>query len=369
MNPELKIPPVNPDALTSPEILADKLSVLIGYPFVLTGKTRTDGSNVRKLIATILEQGTLPPSCPIGEYAIIPPKGKGVPSILREYIDTYIVTSGDKYNLQVWNRNPASESVQIEYNSGETLSARDVRFVFLRIARNEIRSILVLTPGYIEEKFGKFGKPTIKHQLIISPKKRQEILASSTKVLFYPDTPQVAQYTTDFFIASQKRIHDIPEQGELFSIEVIREKVVASLLGTTIAPASTKTRGQALEQIVANLLGYIPNATDLLAGGYPDIRHQLLEVKIQDSPTVDLGAFSPAFEETLSFSNSITTRDVRYLIALMDAKYATVQGIVLCSGSLLGEHFAYVSDTSFKSQRSIPMSFFDSYDGKVVFNP
>ena len=28
---------------------------------------------------------------------------------------------------------------------------------------------------------------------------------------------------------------------------------------------------------------------ELLVGGYPDLRNQVLEVKIQDSPTVDLG--------------------------------------------------------------------------------
>ena len=42
------------------------------------------------------------------------PKQKGVPSFLREYIDTYIITTGNSYNLQVWNRNPNSASVQVD---------------------------------------------------------------------------------------------------------------------------------------------------------------------------------------------------------------------------------------------------------------
>ena len=110
MNKHFKIPPVSPKQLTPPETLAEKFSELIGVPFMLTGKTRTDGSNIRKLIATTLEKHQLPTSAEVGQYEIVPPKGKGVPKITREYIDTYIVTSGASYNLQVWNRVPAAET-------------------------------------------------------------------------------------------------------------------------------------------------------------------------------------------------------------------------------------------------------------------
>lgn len=141
-----------------------------------------------------------------------------------------------------------------------------------------------------------------------------------------------------------------------------------TLLGSVIASGATKTRGQALELFVAQLLGYTPALTDLLAGGYPDIRNQLLEIKIQDSPTVDLGAFSPQFEENLPFAEGLTTSDVRYLIALMNTETNTVEGIVLCPGKHLGEHFSYVASTSYKCQRSIPISFFERYDRQSVFN-
>ena len=62
-----------------------------------------------------------------------------MPRILLEYVDTYIVTTGDTYNLQVWNRNPASDSIQVEYNSGETLSSRDVRFGFFCVLTHRLR--------------------------------------------------------------------------------------------------------------------------------------------------------------------------------------------------------------------------------------
>lgn len=193
MNKDLRIPPQSRNDLTSPQILANKLSTLIGQKFVLTGKTRTDGSNARKLVVNILEADLLPTPALDGNYTIVPPRRKGVPRILREYIDTYLVTTGNSYNLQVWNRNPASDSVQVEYSSGEALSASDVRFVFLRVdvKNNLIRSVIVLTPDYIQKRFGKFGKPTIKQQLIISGKARQSILSDDPPILFYADTPRI----------------------------------------------------------------------------------------------------------------------------------------------------------------------------------
>ena len=40
-----------------------------------------------------------------------------------------------------------------------------------------------MTPEYIENRFGKFGKPTVKQQLIISNKKREEILKKHSMIV------------------------------------------------------------------------------------------------------------------------------------------------------------------------------------------
>src|SRR5690625_2954433 len=109
MNKYFKLPPASPKLLTHPSTLAENLSGLVGNPFKLTGKTRTDGSNNRKLIASTLENFKLPDVANESDFEIVPPKKKGLPKITREFIDTYIVTSGTSYNLQVWNRIPASD--------------------------------------------------------------------------------------------------------------------------------------------------------------------------------------------------------------------------------------------------------------------
>jgi hypothetical protein len=371
MNKDFKIPPKSAEMLTSPHILAQYFSELIGQPFFLTGKTRTDGSNIRKLIASILEKYNLPKAAEVGEYEIVPLKGKGVPKITREFVDTYMVTSGDTYNLQVWNRIPASKSLLIKYESGESLKCSHVRFVFVRIdvSKNVIASIIVLTPEYIERKFGKFGKPTLKHQLLLSNKVRKAIYESDSKILTLSDSKKLTQYVKTDYNSPKSNMIEEPDLQNLFSITLLERIVAEKLIGFKLDAAATKKRGQALERKVLELLGCNTQETDVLHGAFPDIRNQLLEVKVQDSQTVDLGKFSSEIEDIVIESSRLTTFDVRYLIALTNPKTEIIEGVILSSGERLGDLFSYVSKESYKCQRAIPMSFFDTHYGKSVFNP
>lgn len=371
MNKDFKIPPKAVAMLTKSETLAKYFLELVGQPFTLTGKTRTDGSNIRKLIASTLEKHTLPELAKQGQFEIVPPKAKGVPKIAREFIDTYIVTSGTSYNLQVWNRIPATEMLLIKYESGESLKCTDVRFVFVRIdtENNKIASVIILTPQYIEQRFGKFGKPTIKHQLLISSKVRNEIYEQEEKILSFPDSKKLSYQIRHDYEPPKSGMVEEPSIQHLFSIGLLTKMVAKKLIGFKLDAAATKNRGQALEKKVLELLGYEVNENDLLYGAFPDIRNQLLEVKVQDSPTVDLGKFSPEKEEIVIEGSDLTTFDVRYLIALTNPKTEIIEGIILSPGEKLGELFSYVSAESYKCQRAIPMSFFESQNGKSVFNP
>jgi hypothetical protein len=372
MKRPIAIPPASKNDLSSGDEIARLLRPLLGEPFPLTGRTRTDGSNLRKTVARVLEESAnLPTPAADGGWQIVPPKSKGVPRLLREFVDTYIVTSGTSYNLQVWNRNPSEPIPQIEYSDGSLLRANDVRFIFVRVdvSRHVIRSIIVATPEYIVQHFGKFGKPTFKEQLIILPRARQQVLSMNPPILFYPDDLTLSRKFSKQIIEQTARIHDAPVVGTTLRLDAIRGFVQAHLIGRRIEPNATKNRGQQLELIVASGLGYKVSDADVLIGGYPDIRHQALEVKIQDAPTVDLGRYSPQFDEPVEGCPGFTTQSVRYLIALTDPTTGICQGVVLCPGGRLAEHFVYVADRSFKCQRSIPMNFFDRFDGQAVFNP
>ncbi len=367
----IKIPPQSANLLTTPDKLVKILAKLIGENFVLTGKTRTDGSNVRKLISATLNNYGLPPQGEIDTFEIIPPKSKGIPKITREFIDTYIITTGKSYNLQVWNRYPSSNTLLIKYDSGESLKCSDTRFVFVKIncVNNFIEAIIILTPEYIEQHFGKFGKPTIKHQLLISKKIRNSILNSSDKVLLYPDSNNISNYICTEYTHPKSIMIKAPKIQEVFSTNLLKTMVADKLIGKELKATATKNRGQLLERMVLELLGYKVSEEDLLFGAFPDIKHQLLEVKIQDSPTVDLGKYTPERAEIVIEETEITTFDIRYLIALSDSKTNTIEGIIIAPGEHLGNIFSYVSSSSYKCQRTIPMSFFEKHIGQVVFNP
>lgn len=371
MNKEFKIPASSPKVLTKLEVLKERLTPLIGTEFRLTGKSRTDGSNTRKLIARTLEKFPLPRAATEDQYEIVPPKRKGIPKIVREFIDTYIVTSGKSYNLQVWNRIPASRTLLIKYESGENLKCDDVRFILTKIdiVNNRISSIIIATPKYIVDKFGVFGKPTIKHQLLISSKIRKQIYNSIDKIMFFEDSNKLSYLVRHDFEPPKNNMVEEAKSNEILAIGLIKTIVAEKLIGFKLEANSTKNRGQALERKVLELLGYCYSDSDLLYGGFPDIPNQLLEVKVQDAQTVDLGKFSPEKEEIIIEELNISTFDIRYLIALTNPKTEIIEGIILSPGERLGEVFSYVSDQSYKCQRSIPMEFFDKYDGQVVINP
>ncbi|MDO4417655.1 MAG: nuclease, partial [Eubacteriales bacterium] len=72
-----KIPPRSKSVMSTPEELVDRLQSLVGTKMQLTGKSRTDGSNFRKLVTEHLLSKYIPEAAT--EYEIVPPKQKGVP--------------------------------------------------------------------------------------------------------------------------------------------------------------------------------------------------------------------------------------------------------------------------------------------------
>ena len=202
-------------------------------------------------------------------------------------IDTYIVTTGDSYNLQVWNRNPSVPSVQVEYKNGSKLLANEVRFILVKIDRkggkDRISAIVIMSPDYIVKNFGKFGKPTYKSQLIISDSARAEVLKMKNGLLYYDDKRSFGNIKNLKNIKNYK-FNGPPTADSLIPISEIKNIFLEKILHKKIMGGSTKKRGQDLEKIILSALGYTVDS--LLEGAYPDNRNQALEVKIQDSPTV-----------------------------------------------------------------------------------
>lgn len=93
---------------------------------------------------------------------------------------------------------------------------------------------------------------------------------------------------------------------------------MAGLLGTVLPDAASsqeRVRGGLLHELVCLALGYSVPRDD---GRYPDVRNQLLEIKLQLSPTIDLGLIRPDSEQALEFLKCGDTLlrpcDVRYAV-------------------------------------------------------
>lgn len=362
--------PRDKNSLKNNEELIKIFSSLIGIDFVLTGKTRTDGANLRMLIFNTLMNNKKYDLLSEDEYEILTDKAKGLPRILPEFLDTYIITNNKDYNMQVWNRIPDSSMPLIKYKStGDVLTCKDIRYLMVKIDNNKIVEILLLTPDYITKHFGKFGVPTIKHQLIINQSKRDEIIKSNVPILFKNDDKYSFNKMDDIKIMSIDSIHDKPIIDKVIRLQDIYDIVKDEIIGIELQSESTKIKGQELEKIVSEKLGYKFLENDLLVGGFPDLPNQLLEVKVQESPTVDLGKYSPQIPEIIFPEINITTEDIRYLIALTNPTDKKINGAILCPGKYLGNFFTYVANKSFKCQRGIPVSFFNKYINMCLFNP
>lgn len=109
-----------------------------------------------------------------------------------------------------------------------------------------------MTPDYIENRFGKFGKPTMKQQLIISNKKREDIIREGGMVMADSDLPKELLACDDEIISEDISIKDEPNKV-LPIDELITDKLVGEKLDVLL---STKQRGQQLERMVAYQLGY-----------------------------------------------------------------------------------------------------------------
>jgi hypothetical protein len=242
----ISIPPASRGDLSPGDEIARQLAPLIGQPFQLSGKTRTDGSNLRATVARVLEESAaLPTPAADGAWRVVPPKRKGVPRLLREFVDTFIVTSGSSYNLQVWNRNPSQPTPQIEYADSSLLRANEVRLVLVRVdvTRHKIRCIVVATPEYIVEHFGKFGKETVKEQLIILPRARQQILSMKPPILFYPDEAALSRKFSSRIVPQESRIHDSPPPQQRCACERFAISYCRSSLAGESNPAPQRIVG------------------------------------------------------------------------------------------------------------------------------
>lgn len=108
------------------------------------------------------------------------------------------------------------------------------------------------------------------------------------------------------------------------------------------------------------------------AGLFPDLRHQLLEVKHHTgkSVTIDFGHHHPGSEKILDARWNEKTRarvcDIRYLIALAPPPQFRVTVMVLATGAEINSIFGVSPTKTIKYQLGISKQWRDEHAGQIL---
>ena len=234
------------------------------------------------------------------------------------------------------------------------------RYVIMRPDSNGVIQRVRVVSGTDLAPYDRTGKLTRKYQARVLD---SEITLLATK----KDTPNLAKVLVDKpgGLKSKSPL-DFPETKTLRPIADLFAKL-APIVGTTHRNPGIlqeRNRGELLHRLVAEVLGYRNHADN---GKFPDLRHQLLEIKFQTSTTIDLGAFSPDCGELLEFPAIGAThaehRDVRYAVfcgTIKDAEM-TITGLTMVTGREFFSVFKKFGglELNQKIQLILPRNFFD----------
>jgi hypothetical protein len=185
-------------------------------------------------------------------------------------------------NLQIWN--------------DEVAASR--RYVIVRVDERGITTKVRVVTGEVIARLDKTGTLTHKYQA----RAKAPVIDS---ILVTPDD-------TANVVARLIKSNHAAWPGFLSIAEVFER--LKGLIGTVIRDPGTgqeRNRGGELHNVVSRQLGMARWHDD---GQFPDITEQLVEVKLQTAPTIDLGLVCPNETETLADSKEVRHCDVRYAV-------------------------------------------------------
>lgn len=200
---------------------------------------------------------------------------KTQPRFFGQQLDVYTQKS---LNLQIWN---------------EELKP-DRRYAIIQVSTNDVILKVRVVNGQELAQLDKTGTLTTKYQA------RLDTGLVACELVSLHDSHGLLPYvasTSNFESAISPT--DEPEVGSLLPIQEIFKRL-SPLIGTEfIDPGKVheRNRGAGLHRLVCQQLGYSRYEDN---GQFPDVRHQLLEVKLQTSLTIDLGLVLPNSMDVLS---------------------------------------------------------------------
>lgn len=267
-----------------------------------------------------------------------PPKSfkKTQPSFICQNFDVYTQKAN---NLQIWNE--------------EVSPSR--RYVLIRISEDDIITRTRVVTGDILSKLDRTGKLTQKYQA------RLVGMPENVKLLSETDTLEIQGITSTFSgFDSFTSPTEYPTLGEVMPINEIYYRL-QTLVGKRISylgALQERNRGGVLHGLACEALGYSSFKDD---GKFPDIKHQLLEVKLQTSPTIDLGLILPSNEDILEIpkinDQAIRMCDVRYAIFYGDVENneVVITKFYLVTGKDFFAHFTQFGGMEVNRKLQIPL--------------
>lgn len=268
---------------------------------------------------------------------------KTQPRFFGQQLDIY----GQKsLNLQIWN---------------EELSAIR-RYAIIQISNDDIISKVKVVDGQTLAMLDTTGTITTKYQA------RLDTIANQCELISLQDTVEMMPFTTNVgaFDESITPV-DQPVAGLLFSIQDIFQRLVP-LIGSCFPDPGRdqdRNRGAALHQLVCEKLGYSCYKDN---GQFPDVNHQILEIKLQTSPTIDLGLILPNSQEPIINIDPIANFQVRHCDTRYAVFYAQTNGetvvlthLFVTTGADFFSRFVGFKGnvTNGKIQIPLPRNFFD----------
>lgn len=272
-------------------------------------------------------------------YSIPKSFKKTHPRFPSQNFDTYVQKS---LNVQIWN-----EGI-------DPLR----RYVFIRTDENSTVTAVKIINGDQLSKFDNTGALTQKFQATMRHFGRSRLFANT-------DTNNLQEWiSSDIPNLSNTLPTESPSRGALLPISEIYSRL-SPLVGTSIkflGALQERNRGSELHAQICKQLGY---ATYSDNGEYPDIVHQLVEVKLQTSPTIDLGMHSPEDGVTVirTSEKSFKSEDIRYVIfdGSVMKNSVVLNALYVVNGVNFTKHFPLFNGMiqNRKLQIPLPKSFFD----------
>lgn len=242
-------------------------------------------------------------------------------------------------NVQIWNE--------------EVDAAR--RYVFLKVDEDDIIMCVRVISGEDLAEFDRTGKLTTKYQATMNSFDNSHLLSEDTATV------------TNWITYPHNSLQDVnpnyyPSPNQLLPITEIYDRLLpmVGLCIDYLNPLQERNRGAELHALICQHLGYSVYEDD---GSYPDIANQLLEVKLQTSPTIDLGLHSPEDGASIVTISDTTfySDDVRYVIfdGSVEGHYIRLNRLYVVAGYEFTKYFPLFRGQNAKIQLPLPSNFFD----------